>query len=189
MLVAALGTNHANVRVTGQAYVRFTEIRIIVKSEILKTSFLDKLRNESLIFREAIENCSSELGITFKYFPKGSCGDTSILLGTYLMDKQYGQFYYMNSEIGEISSTGLPVFKSHAWLQNEGNIIVDITADQFPDIAEKVIVSYGSDWHLRWKGEKQNIANINVYDERTKMNMQKMYNRVLMEILREERIK
>ncbi|MCV6609165.1 MAG: hypothetical protein OIF55_00170 [Amphritea sp.] len=38
--------------------------------------------------------------------------------------------------------------KSHAWLQL-GNVVVDITADQFPDVSAPVIALAPSQWHQR----------------------------------------
>ncbi len=36
--------------------------------------------------------------------------------------------------------------KKHLWLQ-KGDIVIDITADQFPEIGKKVIVTRESPWH------------------------------------------
>lgn len=51
-------------------------------------------------FRYAIENCSPSLGISFEYFPKGSCGDVAPLLGTYLIENKLGKFQYMLGDWG-----------------------------------------------------------------------------------------
>lgn len=40
-------------------------------------------------------------------------------------------------------------FGSHAWLER-GSWIVDITADQFPDVTESVIVTQDRDWYNRY---------------------------------------
>ena len=39
-----------------------------------------------------------------------------------------------------------PKWSYHSWLQR-GNLIIDITADQFEEISEQVIVSTSSRWH------------------------------------------
>ena len=73
-------------------------------------------------FRRALEKCYVSIGGEFMEFPSYACGPTSELLGVYLKDKGLGNFEYYYAEV----SGG-----NHAWLQ-KGNIVVDITADQFP---------------------------------------------------------
>ena len=81
-------------------------------------------------FKEAIQKCDKKLlPITFKEFPKGSCGDAVLLLGKYLSDVGLGEFDYVLGGVNE---------KSHAWLQ-QNKLIVDITADQFDDQTEEII--------------------------------------------------
>lgn len=106
--------------------------KLLLKDEIFK---------HAQIFRDALENCKSKLThISFENFPRGSCGDTSVLLGTYLSEKGLGDFNYISGgkKIGKWSS--------HAWLEQNG-LIIDITADQFEDQDLKVIVVRNSNWH------------------------------------------
>ncbi|HEC73707.1 MAG TPA: hypothetical protein ENI26_04945 [Methylophaga aminisulfidivorans] len=84
-------------------------------------------------FRSAIEACSSSLGVSFKSFPSGACGDVTPLLGTYLIGRGFGEFQYM---LGNYGSRGDDGWSSHAWLQS-GDLVVDITADQFHDVSER----------------------------------------------------
>ena len=49
---------------------------------------LDLLRERATNFRDAIERCErSSLPITFENFPCGSCGDVTLLLGTFLSEQ------------------------------------------------------------------------------------------------------
>jgi hypothetical protein len=57
-------------------------------------------------------------------------------------------------------SDGSP--SSHAWLQN-GGWIVDITADQFPDVDEPVIVTNSSEWHQQWDPERPQEGTLRPY--------------------------
>lgn len=80
-------------------------------------------------------------------FPRGSCGDASLLLGAYFVDCGHLGFEYIVGERGtNVNST----WTSHAWLAR-GNFTVDITADQFPDAPSKVIVDEPSIWHQQFE--------------------------------------
>jgi len=103
------------------------------------TCYLKELCSQ---FRNAIIAYGIEkLPITFHGFPKGSCGDASLLLGKYIDEMGLGQFDYVCGELG---------WQSHAWLEKNG-IIVDITADQFADVDEEIIVTDSNDFHKRFK--------------------------------------
>lgn len=67
---------------------------------------------------------------------------------------------------------------SHAWLQLNG-VIVDITADQFPDFNAKVIVTTKSDWHESLIVERNHTANYGVYDPNTVKQLEGMYQTIL----------
>lgn len=84
------------------------------------------------------------LAIGLSMFPRGACGDTSLLLGAALKDQGLGTFRYVcgsNSQDGQ--------FESHAWLHSDG-IIVDITADQFNDGMPSVFVGSDPGWYSKW---------------------------------------
>ncbi|MEG2740467.1 hypothetical protein [Clostridium sp.] len=68
-------------------------------------------------------------------FPLGCCGDTSKLLGYYLKQEKNIQTIYVSGGSGH-----------HAWLEYEGYII-DLTADQFDNVNEKVIISDDITWY------------------------------------------
>ncbi len=76
-------------------------------------------------------------------FPAGACGDTSILLGAYLADCGHLGFEYI---CGERGSHDAGNWTTHAWLVR-GDVVVDITADQFSDAPAAVIVESASTWH------------------------------------------
>jgi hypothetical protein len=74
--------------------------------------------------------------------PRGACGDASRLLGLHLESLGWGKWtYVMGIAPGPDGGT-------HAWLEQAG-LVVDITADQFPDIDEAVIVTTDRTWHER----------------------------------------
>lgn len=90
-------------------------------------------------FREAIQAIPAhKRPIEFIKFPCGSCGSTSEMIGTYLESLGFGKFYYMHGS--------KPGIESHAWIK-QGNLVIDLTADQFICASQSVIVSECSTWH------------------------------------------
>lgn len=84
-----------------------------------------------LDFRNAIiKTPKSRLSIGFQDFPYGSCGDTSLILGAFLQESDFGVFDYV---CGDRNGS------SHASLE-KSEIIVDITAGQFEDCDKDVYV-------------------------------------------------
>lgn len=109
-------------------------------------------------FRRLIETCDrGALCLPIQAFPNGSCGDVCPLLAAYLSEQGYPAFHYVCGERERIDDTGLR-FGSHAWLQ-KGSLIVDITADQFPEISLPVIVTASSEWHRSLSGEDKGVAD------------------------------
>lgn len=82
-----------------------------------------------------------------------------MLLGEYLRNADLGDFQTRAGmrDVGEHN-------QSHAWLE-QGGLIVDITADQFPEVEDVVIVTYDSDWHQEWRGHMGvRAASLAYYD-------------------------
>lgn len=100
-------------------------------------------------FREAIEKCDRRvLFPSFENFPYGSCGEATVLLGIYLEEKGCGIFDKVRSRCPE-SWHGVDSPWFHSWLKQD-NVIVDITADQFEGVNERIIVSVNSTWHKQF---------------------------------------
>ncbi len=132
----------------------------------------ERIRKLAWRFRLAIENCDkNELPISFESFPRGSCGDAAWLLGTYLMLNSVGSFDYMSGWRKECS---------HGWLQ-QGQIIVDITADQFPEIKEKIMVTTDHSWYSAFQGKAQHVADYRIFDEAT-VNFEAAYKYIVSHI-------
>ncbi|UCS93286.1 hypothetical protein KZP23_21995 [Echinicola marina] len=81
---------------------------------------------------------------TFKHpefinFPSGSCFASSVLLNHFLINKGYLGFNIVFANLNN---------KSHSWVQND-QFIIDVTANQFDEIQEEVlVVRKGMDfWH------------------------------------------
>lgn len=113
-----------------------------------KTDF----QNACELFRSAGQRISDSGKLSyFPPFPKGWCGTVSRALGAYLCEL-YPEttFYYVCGTRGN---------KSHAWVC-ANNTILDVTADQFDDCNEPVIVSQNSKFHRTFCVDKHDIRKI-----------------------------
>ena len=75
-------------------------------------------------------------------FPAGNCLPASLLLGAYLADSGVPGF---ECAYGQRSPAEGKLI-THVWLTN-GDLLADITADQFEEVSSSVIVTRSSDWH------------------------------------------
>jgi hypothetical protein len=143
---------------------------------------LAQLHAAAARFRQAIERCDpAHLTICMQRFPAGSCGDAAPLLGTYLAEQRLGTFMYV---LGERDHDNVNGRHSHAWLEDDG-LIIDITADQFPEINEKVIVTHRSDWHATFeRPDTPHPADYRIYDPRTVASLAGAYGAILAELKR-----
>ena len=86
-----------------------------------------------------------------RLFPKNSCDHASALLGRYLQEQGYSPVQYAFS--GSRGPAG-PNREIHAWLEVD-NIILDITASQFPDQSEVVMATRDPSWHSTFGGVRR----------------------------------
>lgn len=92
----------------------------------------------------------------FHKFPIGTCGDISDILAEFLRSQGVEGIEYVHG----VFRGG----KSHAWLEISG-YVVDITADQFPDVSQSVIVAKKSPWHKEFKKKTRRRAGFIVKDD------------------------
>lgn len=104
-----------------------------------------KVRLHARGFRSAFEGLMPEVPYIQRRFLLGWCTTASILLGEHLRESGLGDFHTRSG-----IRCDLGVNQSHAWLNRDG-LIVDITADQFDETKEAVIVSRDSPWHRMWR--------------------------------------
>lgn len=69
----------------------------------------------------------------------------------------------------------------HAWLQRRG-VITDITANQFPEVDQDVVVSMSSEWHQSFTTEIPHEADFTIYDAYTATTLEAAYRTVLRHI-------
>lgn len=127
-------------------------------------------------FRRAIESIPPKVRpIGMQRFPNGACGDTALLFGTFLVDHSIPGFKYICGERGsKIDNT----WTSHAWLQHD-DLVVDLTADQFPDASAGVIVSSPSPWHMQFSTEPGRESDFREWSGYGAELLHPMYSRVL----------
>ena len=134
------------------------------------------LRTVAKKFRVCLEKANQEeLTNGLRSFPRGACGHATLLLGTFLSDRGFGQFNYVCGERGYKQDGD---WTSHAWLQ-KGNLVVDITADQFDGDIDKVIVAENSDWHSQFTVEDEHPACYRKYDEHTRQQLDYAYQKIV----------
>jgi hypothetical protein len=127
-------------------------------------------------FRNALEIVGPASGAAgLRHFPKDSCADTVLLLGAHLFDRGFGAFDGVGGEFGE---PGSEVCYSHAWLEC-GGVIVDITADQFPDVSQPVIVTRDDRWHRLFHISNRGVADFRRYGPDTTAQLGAIYDRIL----------
>ena len=87
-------------------------------------------------FRKAIDRAKKEgcfkNDFSFQEFPRGCCGDTSVLLAHHLLIKGVQTDYVCGNYYGNPEDG----FQSHAWLKLTNGTIIDVTGDQFRYNAE-----------------------------------------------------
>jgi hypothetical protein len=107
------------------------------------------IERAAFAFRKAIEVSltSDLLPSDMNEFPRGACGSSALLVGTFLTDNGLGEFTYVS---GTERSSESDHIISHAWI-SRGSVIIDITQEQFA-FTEKTssLVFLGDDWHKRF---------------------------------------
>lgn len=99
----------------------------------------------ALVFRKAFEETDfTNFSDKLCHFPKHSCVIASIVLGYYFYKNHIGNFFLKKAAKMQNQLIW------HSWL-TYGNIIIDITADQFLEIENPVIVTTHSVWHEKFK--------------------------------------
>ena len=131
-------------------------------------------------FRDAID-VARDTGdfnndFSFYKFPRGCCGDTSDLLGQFLLENFIRTYYVF----------GMYKNQSHAWLLTENRIIIDITGDQFKNNMDflnydkSVYVGAEDDFYRLFKVEDNNIRDIglDVLDSKCQQRLKVLYNKI-----------
>ena len=131
----------------------------------------DKLYEIARNFRHAIESLDAtdyESSSHFKEFPKGCCGDSSDLLRHHLYSVDITSEYIC----------GMDKNGSHAWLESNG-FIIDITADQFDEINERIIITKDRRWHSTFKNQHREKEKNDGFNKRARERLMVLYQKIL----------
>lgn len=110
-------------------------------------------------FRDAFETVGRSYGYPFSIFPTECCTWASIFIGNFLIE-EYG---LCPQRVYSALHPSPPASK-HEWTLLD-NIIIDITADQFEDSSDSVIVKKESTWHGKLEGsEVCDYSKVSKYD-------------------------
>ncbi len=172
------------------------------EAEIYKYS---KIKKAAITFRTAIEDAWAE-GLfvgnpLLARFPDGSCGQTSELIGEYLLDSvdDLDYLYYVCGTHYPDSDDEEEMFngkQSHAWISignpfEDDSIIVDITGDQFRYNAEygyfdkAVYVGKRGDFHKLFEVNFRDVYEfhgINGDNLDTQSELYKLYEQIVRRI-------
>lgn len=138
---------------------------------VLKSTFRDPFHRMllELAFRFRLgilrSDPSTSSLASLRDFPRGACADASLLLAKYLQVNKCGSSLFV---------LGKRHGQRHAWLQLE-QFIIDITADQFDDKDEGVIVTKESSWHSSFNGNIHGVADFCLYDPNTVFQLSRAY--------------
>lgn len=116
---------------------------------------MDQLTQLVSAFRARLETYDNDHGLSLQWFPAGACSDASLLLAHHLSHYGLGPFRYICGRHGDAS---------HVWL-SVGDLIIDITADQFDDFHEPAFVSTASPWHQALHGRDEHEASITIWGD------------------------
>lgn len=127
-----------------------------------------KLYKFAELFLKTLIEIKDKLSDEFKFFPNGSCGTTCLLLGTFLSENGFGKFKMIRGE-KYYWKGNYYIEDSHAWLESENSLIIDITAYQFPEISEQIIIEKKNSWYKQWKIIEE-IEDANIYNTMASIN-------------------
>ena len=109
---------------------------------------IDQIVDITSRVRRAIERIPfDERPCGFVRFPSGACQDAALVLGACFANRHVAGFQLVSGKIWSERDTD---WCTHAWL-SRGDLIVDITADQFDPKLGSVIVSARSEWHSQFE--------------------------------------
>ena len=111
----------------------------------MEESRVREIRSAVETFRKAIERSDlSSDEFYLKTFPRVCCKPASMVLGKYLVDEVGCR--PLTFVEGKSWGHNGGLLRSHWWIEHEG-LVIDITADQFAEIEQPVIVTTDLGWY------------------------------------------
>ncbi len=122
-------------------------------------------------FRLLIENTNEKdfgKSTWFNDFPFGCCADTSELLAEYLRGNGV-ETQLVRGTYGVLT---------HAWLEYK-DYIIDITADQFCDVQEKIIVTDNKEWYAKFNVQERRNVDFDDMDDYNSVRLWNLYRNIV----------
>ena len=150
-----------------------------VKGHVL-SSGVQRASNLAYALRSEIQAIeSSERPIRLKLFPRGSCGDASLILHSLINDA--GIAGSRTAHATRVGADGMS-WPTHAWVELSG-VILDITPDQFPDGGETIYVGPASPFYDSFVVDYYEIATIKVMKGHGIPELHDFYDRLRIAVL------
>lgn len=142
-------------------------------------------------FRDAIDEAKANGefndDISFHKFPCGCCGDASDLLAEFLLKNGIKTYYVC----GTYRDGSFDEMQSHAWLETEDGMIIDITGDQFRynpnfmNYSETVYIGERDAFHILFEVEKRDVKKnygLKPSENRCQQRLYELYNTIMKHI-------
>lgn len=142
-------------------------------------------------FRDAIDEAKANGefndDISFHKFPCGCCGDASDLLAEFLLKNGIKTYYVC----GTYRDGSFDEMQSHAWLETEDGMIIDITGDQFRynpnfmNYSETVYIGERDAFHILFEVEKRDVKKnygLKPSGNRCQQRLYELYNTIMKHI-------
>ncbi len=110
---------------------------------------MEVLSKLAVRFRQAVEeeiSISDYVDVELNSFPVGSCEVTSQMFALYLISLNYENVKLTFNKRNKLDLSDYRK-DSHVWIVVGGELIIDLTGDQYSDCSEPVIVSKNSKFH------------------------------------------
>ncbi len=160
----------------GKTRITVTEIQprpsYVPNEADLEDPKLIRIREVAEKFRGALEKARCDSTVpNMAGFPLDCCHHASRLLNLYI--HEHTDMEIFDEVCGEYHT------KEHCWLER-GDVIVDITADQFDEGLPAVVVTRHSDWHAAWNRQENRPSHqCDKSLEELKQLYQPLYSRLL----------
>jgi len=138
------------------------------ENEIMMNNLLALTKRVRTAFQNASSTDFPGTSLSVAKFPGGCCDDSSMLLAAYLSDNGITGAKLIHGSQGGNNAE----LRSHDWLQI-GNVVLDITADQFNDTGyanDSIICCENSEFHNSFNLEDKGVADFrSQYPEDTQL--------------------
>ena len=142
------------------------------------------IHTEAELFRKATDEAKWNIPTKYRMhgFPRGCCDDATDLFAHYLNQKYGIQTTRVD---GEYYTDHIEERDWHTWLEVDG-LIVDLTADQYPEYYKRIYVGSYDDFHNRYEMKRQTYRGFLDLGPDCWSWMQEIYDLIHEELMKDE---